>query len=136
MKNKERKREDKLNIQAIVLGTIAVAGVLTVALAAPKIFEVFKLYRDFRNAQVRARCRYSLNVVIKRLQKKGWIHKEERGGKFWYRLTERGSLELARYKAKEKMIKKRRWDKKWRMVIFDIKETRRGIRDRFRKTPT
>ena len=48
------------------------------------------------------------------------------------RLTEKGRRELLKYQLKEKSLKKQRWDKKWRIFIFDIEEKRRYARDRMR----
>ena len=39
-------------------------------------------------------------------------------------------IKLANHKVKIP----RRWDKKWRILIFDIKETRRGLRNKVRST--
>jgi DNA-binding transcriptional regulator PaaX len=47
-------------------------------------------------------------------------------------LTDKGQQELLKYQLREKRIKSGRWDKKWRIVIFDIAEKRRSARDRIR----
>jgi DNA-binding transcriptional regulator PaaX len=48
-------------------------------------------------------------------------------------LTEKGKKIAKRYSLDSLKIKKmRRWDKKWRMVIFDVPEKKRGARDVFR----
>ena len=60
--------------------------------------------------------------MIKRLKKKNKIT--------FFVLTKSGKEELAVKKQKEKNIK---WDKKWRIVIFDIPEEEKAKRDRFRR---
>ena len=134
MKALEKENKARLNIQAIVLGVVATAGILSVALAAPGIFQVVKTFRNFRTAQIKAQYRYSINLAVRQLQKKGLLGLEKRNGAMFYQLTQKGKLELARYRAKEKIVKKQRWDKKWRVVIFDVKEARRNSRNRFRDT--
>ena len=117
-----------------LLGTVAVAGVLTIGLAAPNVFQVVKLFekkhgRDYQRYQ-------SLKLVrseIQKLAKKKLIIVFEKNGEPVIRLTEKGQQELLRYQLKEKVIKKKSWDKKWRLIIFDIAEKKRGVRDRLRQ---
>lgn len=67
------------------------------------------------------------------LIKQGLIKLEKEDGKNYVRLTTRGERKLAQYELGEIEIKKpKRWDGKWRVVIFDIRENRRGVRDTFR----
>lgn len=64
---------------------------------------------------------------------KGFIKFQNRNGKMIVRLTKRGENRLLKYQLREVSIKKpRSWDKKWRVIIFDIKENIRGKRDAFR----
>lgn len=46
-------------------------------------------------------------------------------------LTKKGALEFIRYNI-DQQKQKRKWDSKWRMVIFDVSEHRRQIRDLLR----
>ncbi len=49
------------------------------------------------------------------------------------RLTERGNAELQKYELSELVIKRpKRWDGKYRLIIFDIKEWKRSIRNQLR----
>ena len=57
----------------------------------------------------------------------------ERNGETVIRLTEKGAQELLRYQMREKNLEKRSWDRKWRVIIFDIEEKRRYARDRIRQ---
>ena len=61
---------------------------------------------------------------------------EKRDGKSYARITNAGQKVLAfeQQKVNLKNKKKRRWDQRWRVVIFDIPERRRIIRDRLRDT--
>jgi DNA-binding transcriptional regulator PaaX len=72
--------------------------------------------------------------VLTELAKAGYIKFEEKRGKKYARLTEHGSRTLAlRGVLLGQQIKKRkRWDKRWRVVIFDIPEKRRQTRDDLR----
>ena len=49
-------------------------------------------------------------------------------------LTEKGETALARYTLEEKThMRPKRWDKKWRVIIFDINEKRKRIRESVRR---
>ena len=64
----------------------------------------------------------------------GLIFLEKENGKNYARLTKRGEEKLERYKIGESILEKpKRWDGKWRLVIFDIHEKRRSLRDLLRQ---
>ena len=137
--NKNMKKENALRIPygfigKALLGTVAVAGVLAIGLAAPNVFQVIKLFEKKHDKNYR---RYrSLKLVrseIQKLTKKKFIIVFEKNGEPVIRLTEAGQRELLRYQLKEKSIEKGSWDKKWRLIIFDIEEKKRYVRDRVRR---
>lgn len=68
-----------------------------------------------------------------RLEKRGLIIGERKDGKIAYVLSEEGERTAKRIGLKLKLAKSRRWDGKWRILIFDIPEKVRGKRDFFRK---
>ncbi len=116
-----------------LLGTVAAVGILTIGLAAPNVFQVIKLLEK-RNKRDYGRYQ-SLKLVrneIQKLAKKKLIIVFEKNGEPVIRLTEAGQRELLRYQLKEKSIEKKSWDKKWRLIIFDIEEKRRSARDSIR----
>ncbi len=75
---------------------------------------------------------YTRSVFARLLDKK-WLKLEQRGTRKIVRLTARGKEELAKYMLGEIKIKKPwRWDHKWRVLIFDIKEFKRSRRNKLR----
>lgn len=59
-----------------------------------------------------------------------WV---KRGGKKYLRVTPIGRKALAFEQAKSSLKnQKRRWDGRWRMVVFDVPERRRSVRNRLR----
>ncbi len=66
----------------------------------------------------------TIRQSIRRLRKQGFVQKE--GSK--YLLTKKGK-ELARYVLNRKKSLEREWDKKYRVVIFDIPEKNHKLRD-------
>ncbi len=69
----------------------------------------------------------TLSVALYRLRKGGLIEKEVKEGKVIYKLTNLGKDALGRG------FDESEWDGKWRLVIFDIPENKRRIRDLFRR---
>lgn len=67
-----------------------------------------------------------------RSMRTGYIEKVEKNGEAYLRLTSQGQKKLRRDFPLLTM-QQRPWDKKWRVVMFDIKETNRVTRDNFRQ---
>lgn len=85
--------------------------------------------------------RNSLGVTIKRLERNGYVERGIMEDEVCIKLTELGvkKLEEKRNHRKEKALlntrtKDDKWDGKWRVVIFDIPETNKRIRQALRET--
>ncbi len=78
--------------------------------------------------------KYQVKSTLGRLAKRGLVVFEQRGAKKYARITPAGQELLAREEqlAALRLQKGKRWDKRWRVIIFDIPERRRGVRDRLR----
>ena len=112
----------------IILSTIAVGGLVTLAAAFPNALQALTLFTG------KPRRPYYVRTVIDKLVDRGFIEfrKNSRGKKYLH-LTGKGQRELLKYQVGELTIKKpKRWDGKWRIIIFDIKELRHSDRDRLR----
>lgn len=130
---KELKKErKKANIQKIILSSIATAGILSVALLAPNALQVLKplgLDKKFKN------FKNDTNRSLSGLLNAGMVVFIEKDGKKYLKLTEKGKLKLmCLEKYNFKLKKPKKWDNKWRIVIFDIPQTRRSQRDHLRFT--
>ncbi len=122
---------EKIPVQKIILTTIAIAGVLSIALLAPNALRVIKQFSGKKGFH---RKKY-LDNAIGNLLKKGFIRFEIKNGKKFVKLTKKGEERIVKYKIGDVKIKKPlRWDKKWRIVIFDIKEKRKRTREVLRIT--
>lgn len=126
-----KKEEKRADIQRIILGVIGIAGLISLALVAPNAIQMLQLFK--RKSNFRYRSSHYIDGIVGKLQKKGWVWIEKRNGQSFLRLTGRGELELLKYKLREKIMEKKKWDGKWRLVIFDVKEFKRGVRDVIRK---
>ena len=117
--------KEKINFQKIALTSIATVGLIGVAVLAPNILQVA---RQFSNNKKYNRKDY-INRAISNLIEKDFIRLQKKNGKSYFILTEKGELEFGKYELQDFEIKKpKKWDKKWRVVIFDIQEKKRNLR--------
>ncbi len=74
------------------------------------------------------------NQIIGRLNKQKLIEISEESGQTVVKITDEGRVRALRYKMAEMEIKRpKAWDRKWRMVIFDIPEKYKRMREIFRQ---
>jgi len=129
----EKKIKKRIKISALqnaVLAAVSISGLLLVSAVAPGILKFFKYSGLEKKLNLRSSTN---NRSIDRLIQNGYLIFEERNGKKFLRITESGRKILE----KEKLSitkKKRKWDKKWRIVIFDIKEYKKELRNKLRNT--
>jgi DNA-binding transcriptional regulator PaaX len=126
-------RTRKANLQKAILSTIFAVGVLSVALMVPKMTKVLAEFEpDFMKSKYK---KYSFNRSLVKLKNAGLIifEKTERGN--FARLTPKGEAKLRQLELNDYKIKKpKRWDGKWRILAFDIKEERKSVRNKIRQT--
>ena len=125
----KQKRERRIELAKIVLASIAVLGVVPLIAVAPG---VMKIIEPFVRHKRRYRTPTYVAGVVGTLQRRGLIGVRREGGVAVARLTEKGERVLQKYRIKEAGQGRKRWDGKWRVVIFDIHETKRNRRDRIR----
>ena len=131
MEKEVRKRDKRAKLQKAILSTIFALGGLSVALIAPKMTKVLARFEpEFMKDKYR---KYSFNRSLARLKNAGFIVFEKtRRGNF-ARLTTRGKEKLRQLTINNFEIQKpKKWDGKWRLLMFDIKEKRKSIRDKIR----
>ena len=131
MESESKKRVKKVRLENILLGSIAVAGVAGIALLAPPMLRLLKnadpewlLKRDPGRR---------LRESALRLKRKGLVEFKSENGKKRLRLTPRGEKVMGSiWNETYQLQKPRRWDERWRLVIFDIPEKQRPTRDKIR----
>ena len=117
-------------IQKALLTTLLIGGMIAIG-AAPRI-NILKLLGNKKRNQYR--LKHQVNDALIRLSRKGLVAFVIKEGRKFARLTPAGSqrLKLEQEKAVLLLQRKKRWDKRWRVIIFDIPERRRGVRSRLR----
>src|SRR3989344_9593350 len=115
-----RLRNKKANLQNLILATVGVAGILAVGAVAPNVLWAMKKLGLFPYK----RQKEAILSSKKRLLQKGLLEYNKKG---MLRITPKGRkvLIINTYLDKTKE-KKKKWDKKWRVLIFDIVESRKS----------
>ena len=117
-------------LQQAMLAAVVVGGVVLVAAAVPNAARLLKYFPSDKKG---ARFNYKAKTVLGRLAAKGCVVFVEENGKRYARITEKGECMLHMETEKIAMAKKRKWDKRWRVVIFDIPELRKSVRASIRR---
>lgn len=112
-----------------VLGVVAAGGFLVASVAMPNLpIALGILYKAWKEVNKR-----ELGRIIKRLEKQEMISFREKGDNLEIIVTEKGKRRLLAYDFENIERKAKHRDGKWRLVIFDIPEDKKGNRDAFRK---
>ncbi len=112
-----------------ILHSLVRGGVFVIAAQSPYFWK--KVYTGkfhslgFRESQVRDAFSY--------LRRKKLLFVEKDGRQIYIRLTPEGEKEAGKFQINKLQISApQRWDKKWRLIIFDIPEKTRIKREAFR----
>jgi len=129
---KETRRERRIGqIQKALLTAAVVGGVMLIGgVPMPSVLDLLGGGRN------KHKFKYQAKTALSRLARKGYILFESKGGARYARITPAGKkmLEMEEQKAALQLSSRKRWDKRWRVIIFDIPERRRTVRDRLRVT--
>ncbi len=122
-----KKRTQRANLRKLILATVGIAGLLSVVAVAPNVIgamDKLGLIPNKRQGEFIAASR-------RRLIKRGLLVYQ--GGLL--RLSPAGQRALRRMQLEDYGTRKpKRWDRKWRVLIFDVPERRRGLRETVRRT--
>ncbi|MEK7114229.1 MAG: CRISPR-associated endonuclease Cas2 [Patescibacteria group bacterium] len=123
-----RKRKKKRDIQHAVLAVIAVTGFVALAAVAGNALQLLDYLPNNKY-----NLRYRAKSAAGRLVARGYAMWVEKDGKKYLRITLAGRKVLALEQAKVALKnQKKKWDGRWRMVVFDVPERRRSVRNRLR----
>lgn len=119
-----KKKRQKRDLRNAALIAIGLAGTIAVAAVAPNMFQILG------RTGALTRLKYRSKGVLARLKYKGEIEFVEKDGKKYVQLTDKGEkiLDLNREKLKLIDTKPKKWDRRYRLVMFDIPEKRNRIR--------
>lgn len=125
---KTENKEKYARVGMAVLKVIGDAGLLAAALCAPHALRALGMFDK------RYRRPSYITTVVERLERRKLVRFERRNGTRCVALTPKGERELSNYERGQiTLLKPKRWDKKYRLLIFDIWERRRRVRDELRE---
>jgi len=117
-------------VSRFVLGMAGATAIVAVAALMPGLAHVAAPFIKREEREQRK----LLRLTLKRLSRRGLIATYARAdGREVIALTQKGKQELARLElCGLRPPKKQKWDGKWRLVMFDVSEKRKYLRDRIR----
>lgn len=123
----------KANVKKTILTAIKISGFIAVAVLTPNAVQILTMFDKNLGRKSYRRQSY-VSRTITQLIERGLIKLEKnRLDQNCVRLTNKGELELKRYEIGQiKIPTPKHWDKKYRVIIFDIKEWKRQKRDELR----
>ncbi len=114
-----------------VLKYLLLTGVVYVAAFSP--YFALNLFKNIPKIKKSLSKQKAANI-FNYLKRRGLIEIKRKGYDVQIALTKEGKKLAGKYQVDDLEIEKpKKWDKKWRLVIFDIPETSRLIRDIFRR---
>ncbi|MEK6809060.1 MAG: hypothetical protein AABY40_00130 [Nanoarchaeota archaeon] len=118
---RSRRRVRRGKLQRIILESVATAGILSVALVAPNVLKSMKklgVLPKFRQKEY-------VSSTASKLVRRGLMRFVDGH----YEMTHLGEKILTLWRIDNyKFNKPKRWDRKWRMIIFDIPEKKKKTR--------
>jgi DNA-binding transcriptional regulator PaaX len=122
-------RKPKSEIVKDILRYLLVAGMIYVAASSP--YFTIRLLREIKKWKKYPRKK--LSSAFYRLKKQGCLKIEMKNRQIYISLTEKGRKKAGWLQIDALRIKKsKKWDGKWRIVIFDISQLKKFYREAFR----
>jgi len=127
LEKESKKKTQRANLKKIILGTVAVAGILSVAAVAPNVLGAMAKIGILPHGRQKESIHRARERLIRQgllVYQNGLLH-----------LTSKGEAVLRRMEMYDFAINKpNSWDKKWRVLIFDIPEQKKVLRNKIRLT--
>ena len=122
LEERSYKKSKRKNLQYAILQTVGAIGILSIALMAPNVVGALGKLGILPNKRQKEYISSSASKLVKR----GLLSYEN--GR--YCLTSQGEKILRHWQfADFKLERPKKWDKKWRIMIFDIPEKKRVVRN-------
>lgn len=131
-KKKKEQKQKRVPMKNLLLRSLATAGIISVALIAPKMTRLLKELD--RPAKSRAHLYQRIRQGIGRLEQSGLVTVSGEYAKRRVKVTEKGLKILEQIEFGDMTIPEPTfWDGKWRILVFDINERRRRTRNQLRR---
>ncbi|MBI2612959.1 CRISPR-associated endonuclease Cas2 [Candidatus Kaiserbacteria bacterium] len=127
----QRARREK--VQNTLLVALYATTVIGLLFTAPNVIQLLKHVNPYLKNKLNPGGR--TRQAITRLVQRGLVERRKEEGKVTLRLTRKGEQNASRLYLENFLTfaRPRRWDERWRIVIFDVWEKRREVRRRLRE---
>lgn len=118
-----------------ILNLLKVGMILTTAFIFPKSVKGVKeiLYPTKNHNSWKKYNQNRLRQIVKRLIDRKLISIKKEGDESVITLSEEGRKEILKFNLEKfKISRPKKWDNKWHVVIFDVNEAKRSLRDTLR----
>lgn len=130
MKQKQQAKIRK--ISEVSLAILECLAIISIAAIAPNALQIIELFRK-KDERLKTRNPESIRRNLYRLEKKRLVKILEKDGQTIIEITENGKKRILQNKIEEIRIQAPiKWDGKWRLVLFDIPNTKTLARNIFR----
>jgi DNA-binding transcriptional regulator PaaX len=114
-------RSQKINYKEVILRTLYVGGVLSLAILAPNALQMIKQIKKNGTVRNLSNQQYYIKSKLPQLEQNGYVRFDKQKHSKVISLTKKGEQELQKYLLSDLKIKKpKKWDGKWRIVTFDV----------------
>ena len=128
-KNKHQEKERTMQVAKALISGIGAALLVGGVVIFPGMVPLIKWIEKLSLNQPQ-KSRYA----FARLQKRGLVLVTKSPGSVKVTLAPEGKRLFSRYRLQDlTVVRPERWDTKWRLVMFDVPESRRIVRDSIRK---
>lgn len=76
---------------------------------------------------------WRLRQLIKRMQNSKYVEIKEENGIPAIKITEKGKAKLLSFDLEKMQLNENNWDGKWRLIIYDVKQSKRANSESFRR---
>jgi DNA-binding transcriptional regulator PaaX len=110
-----------------ILKGMVMGGLIIASFALPNLPQIFSLF-----GVKTSRERYRLKRAIQNLEKQNFVDIYIKNGEEVMKITEKGKKRILKYQLEDmQIIRPKKWDGSWRLVLFDIPEKYKRRRDAF-----
>lgn len=122
-------RKPKSEITKDVFSWLCIGGAIAIAATSPYFLQnVLRSHRKFKKYPKR-----KISSTFDQLRRQGFLLIQTRNKQIYISLTEKGRKRAGMFQINSLKIQKpKSWDKKWRLLIFDVAEKRKIVREALR----
>lgn len=119
-----------------ILVLIGAGSFLAASILMPGLPMLAKPFLDKKREEANEWKKFNtwrLKQVLKRLQNQKLVEVSETGDGHTVKITEKGRRKLLKYNLDDLILTNKKWDKRWRIIIYDVEESKKPLRNVFQK---